>query len=84
MPCKSDTELTGRQFLHDLLAASTYHGDFYFPKNALTGRAAHKTHTARNLHSLISAILHGLGSVILKHADFGDPIGIRLIIVGTL
>ena len=43
----------------------------------------HVAHAAQNLHAGVGAELHGLGGVVLQHADFTDPIGPGVARVGA-
>src|SRR6266850_2470879 len=60
------------EILHDLLGAAADGVDLYFAVDALDLDAAHEAGAAEDLHGLAGAERHGLGRLVLHHADFGD------------
>src|SRR5258705_7946342 len=68
----SQPHLAAREILHDLLGAAADGVDLDLAVDALDLDAAHETGAAEDLHGLGGAERHGLGRLVLHHADFGD------------
>src|SRR3954467_10773453 len=69
---KSQSHLPGGEGLHDLLPAAADGVDLDLAIDPLDLDAAHETGAAENLHRLGGAERHGLGRLVLQHADFSD------------
>lgn len=68
----SQPHLPARQILHDFLAAAADGVDLDLAVDALDPDAAHVAGAAENLHRFGGAERHGLGRLVLQHADLGD------------
>src|SRR6478735_11903432 len=65
------SHLPRREILHDFLGAAADGVDLDLAVDALDLDAAHEAGAAENLHGLGGAERHGLGRLVLHHADLG-------------